>query len=200
MASEVVDGLTVPLRLAGHAGLELCNTRAGWGLASPKEYLTSYDHLVVWAGLAGLLPADQVAPLRRLGRRERAAAAAQVRAAVALREAVYPVLLGVGTGADWAVVRAAAERARAAARLLAGPDHSPATWALPAGDLARPIHGAAEAVAGLLTDPVPVRACGGQGCGWLFADPHDRRRWCTMAICGNRAKAARHARRHRTPA
>ena len=103
-------------------------------------------------------------------------------------------------GLDDGLVRAAAERARAAARLLAGPDHSPATWALPAGDLARPIHGAAEAVAGLLTDPVPVRACGGQGCGWLFADPHDRRRWCTMAICGNRAKAARHARRHRTPA
>jgi predicted RNA-binding Zn ribbon-like protein len=46
-----------------------------------------------------------------------------------------------------------------------------------------------------LTTPVSrgVRACPGAGCGWLFYDPRGRRRWCVMAVCGNRAKAARHA-------
>jgi hypothetical protein len=57
------------------------------------------------------------------------------------------------------------------------------------------IAGAAE---DLLTGPLAgtVSACPGEGCGWLFSDPRARRRWCTMAICGNRAKA----RRHRTSA
>jgi predicted RNA-binding Zn ribbon-like protein len=39
-----------------------------------------------------------------------------------------------------------------------------------------------------------VRECDGRGCGWLFLDTSKagRRRWCSMAICGNRAKARRH--------
>jgi len=42
-----------------------------------------------------------------------------------------------------------------------------------------------------------VKACEGAGCTLLFAD-HTRRRarrWCSMAICGNRAKQAAHRER-----
>ena len=45
-----------------------------------------------------------------------------------------------------------------------------------------------------------VKACEGPACTLLFAD-HTRghaRRWCSMAICGNRAKQAAH--RHRLKA
>lgn len=45
-----------------------------------------------------------------------------------------------------------------------------------------------------------IRACEGPACTLLFAD-HTRgraRRWCSMAICGNRAKQAAH--RHRAKA
>jgi predicted RNA-binding Zn ribbon-like protein len=44
-----------------------------------------------------------------------------------------------------------------------------------------------------------VKACEGPACTLLFAD-HTRghvRRWCSMAICGNRAKQAAHRRRRR---
>ncbi len=39
-----------------------------------------------------------------------------------------------------------------------------------------------------------VKACPDQRCGWLFLDesPNGRRRWCSMATCGNREKARRH--------
>jgi predicted RNA-binding Zn ribbon-like protein len=43
-------------------------------------------------------------------------------------------------------------------------------------------------------DFADVKACEGQSCTLLFAD-HSRRRarrWCSMAICGNRAKQAAH--------
>jgi predicted RNA-binding Zn ribbon-like protein len=44
-----------------------------------------------------------------------------------------------------------------------------------------------------------VKACEGAGCTLLFTD-HTRgqaRRWCSMAICGNRAKVAAHRRRQK---
>jgi predicted RNA-binding Zn ribbon-like protein len=53
-----------------------------------------------------------------------------------------------------------------------------------------------EALAKLVCeeDFADVKACEGQGCTLLFAD-HTRRkarRWCSMAVCGNRAKQAAH--------
>jgi predicted RNA-binding Zn ribbon-like protein len=60
----------------------------------------------------------------------------------------------------------------------------------------------AEALARLVCteDFSDVKACEGPACTLLFAD-HTRaraRRWCSMAICGNRAKQAAH--RHRLKA
>jgi predicted RNA-binding Zn ribbon-like protein len=46
-------------------------------------------------------------------------------------------------------------------------------------------------------DFTDVKACEGQGCTLVFAD-HTRRRarrWCSMSICGNRAKQASHRKR-----
>jgi predicted RNA-binding Zn ribbon-like protein len=58
-----------------------------------------------------------------------------------------------------------------------------------------------EALAQLVCteDFANVKACEGPACTLLFAD-HTRghtRRWCTMAICGNRAKQAAHRQRTR---
>ena len=56
-----------------------------------------------------------------------------------------------------------------------------------------------EALARLVCDEdfTLVKACEGPACTLLFAD-HTRghaRRWCSMAICGNRAKVAAHRKR-----
>jgi predicted RNA-binding Zn ribbon-like protein len=56
---------------------------------------------------------------------------------------------------------------------------------------------AAEAVE-LLTGPDTVlNACHAPGCVLYFVRDHPRREWCSTA-CGNRARAARHYRRHRS--
>ncbi|MFM0208242.1 CGNR zinc finger domain-containing protein [Paraburkholderia sediminicola] len=59
----------------------------------------------------------------------------------------------------------------------------------------------AEALARLVCDEdfTQVKACEGPRCTLVFAD-HTRghaRRWCSMAICGNRAKVAAHRKRLR---
>jgi len=49
-------------------------------------------------------------------------------------------------------------------------------------------------------DFATVRACEGPNCTLIFAD-HTRRkarRWCSMAVCGNRAKQAAHRKRLKT--
>ena len=70
--------------------------------------------------------------------------------------------------------------------------------ALSLAGLLRPI---ALSAAELLTasDPKRVRRCAAADCNAWFVDGSKggRRRWCSMATCGNRAKAARHRRRQR---
>jgi predicted RNA-binding Zn ribbon-like protein len=52
--------------------------------------------------------------------------------------------------------------------------------------------------------PERIRICASDTCEWVFYDTSrtGRRRWCDMATCGNRAKAARHRARAKgaTPA
>ncbi len=59
----------------------------------------------------------------------------------------------------------------------------------------------AAAAAELLAhgDRSRLRQCAAEGCGRWFYDVsrNGRRRWCSMARCGNRAKVAAHYRRHR---
>jgi predicted RNA-binding Zn ribbon-like protein len=197
VSSVVVSGLVLPVAVGGHPALDFCNTRAGWGAPAPKEYLASYDHLAVWTREVGLFRPRDVATFRRAARSDAVTARAVLAAALELREAAYAVLLGSRSGPPFVVVAAQARAARAAATLRrTAPTSGPLVrWALPVGDVNTPLLGIAAALDELLCSPLSgfVAACPGAGCGWLFADLRQRRRWCDMAVCGNRAKARRHA-------
>lgn len=184
-----VGDFLLPKPLAGHPALELCNTLAGWDdpPEDRNEWLASYDHLAVWAEFAGLV---DTCP-RGAG----ADVLAEVRS---LRDAAYR-LLRHGDATAFRVVAAYADEANARRRLTRAADGA-AGFRLPAtADLRLPLHAAALAVADLLDSPArtTVRACPGDGCGWLFLDPRGRRVWCSMAACGNRAKVRAHAARRR---
>lgn len=58
----------------------------------------------------------------------------------------------------------------------------------------------AEAAADLLSgrDVARIRECAADDCVMLFVAANPRRRWCTPDVCGNRARVARHYRRHKT--
>jgi predicted RNA-binding Zn ribbon-like protein len=66
-------------------------------------------------------------------------------------------------------------------------------------DMLAPI---ARAAADMLVDDAElsrVRICAADDCDWLFLDTtkNRSRQWCSMASCGNRAKARRHYQRHK---
>jgi predicted RNA-binding Zn ribbon-like protein len=191
---RLVEGVPLPDAVGGHVALDFCNTRAGWGDPAPKEYLRAPGVLALWARENGLVPAatdgSDEASLHR---------------AVALREALYRCSLagaggaGYARDADWELVSAEAAAARSASVLRpmagGGAVWSPRTAVGTPADALRAVALAAEDL--LTSDLVGyVAACPGVGCGWLFADRRRRRRWCSMAACGNRAKARRYAERH----
>jgi len=210
MSWRLVEGVPLPDAVGGHPALDFCNTRAGWGDPRPKEYLTGPQVLALWARENGLLQAPAGVRGGSSARAEDSfgaddAAERDVLArAVALREALYACALRRGTSADWDLVSAEAARARSLARLVPGEGEEPAGWRVPSGT--SPATAALAAVAAaaedLLTSSLAafVAACPGEGCGWLFADRRRKRRWCSMAACGNRAKARRYAERRQANA
>jgi predicted RNA-binding Zn ribbon-like protein len=199
VSSVVVSGLVLPVAVGGHPALDFCNTRAGWGSPAPKEYLSSYDHFAVWTREVGMFGHRDALAIRRAARTDPAAAQAVLVAALALREAAHSVLLGSRSSPEFSVVLAQVYAARAASILRRSPpgELRIAGWALPVDGIDPPLLAVAAQLDDLMCSPLSgvVAACPGVGCGWLFADPRRRRRWCDMAVCGNRAKARKYAER-----
>jgi predicted RNA-binding Zn ribbon-like protein len=159
-----VRGLLLPKPLAGHPALELCNTLAGWDdpPSSRREWLTSYEHLAAWTEFAGLLDPCP--------RGESQAVLAEIRV---LREVAYR-LLRYRDQTAFPALAVLANEANALRRLTS--EGGVATFHLPpGGDLRMPVYAAALAVVDLLSVSAAVRACPGDGCGWLFLDPRGRR-------------------------
>lgn len=191
-----VDGYPMPKRFGGHPALDFCNTWAGWGEPPHprREWLADYHRLAVWSGYAELVPEDQVAALRQQAARHSDEAEDVLADARRLRTALYRVLLDPGNDRAFRQVAGYARDAATAAVLESGPD-GVAQWRLPASvGLQLPLLAVARSAAALLcgTERTLVRACPGHDCGWLFLDRRGRRRWCSMAVCGNRAKARGH--------
>ena len=191
-----VDGFEMPNLVGGHPALDFCNTWAGWG-ESPdprREWVPDYDRLVIWAVWAGVIDS---ATGRRL--RERFAtgpeASAVVERAHAFRTAVYVRLTESNGAPATSGLIDPIEAARRAQRFTT--TKIGATWEWPE-DADLPLHAIALAVADLLIlgDLDRIGRCPGDDCGWLFRSSQ-RRRWCNMATCGNRAKVRAHAARGR---
>lgn len=196
---EEVEGVTLPIRLGGHPALDFCNTWAGWDdLTNPRgEWLRSYDDLAVWTFHAGLLGLADVRRLRRSGRRDPHGARTLLAEARGLRTAAHSVVLDPTDQRAMAGVTGQIRQSAAIVRLEPG---RPPRWTFTReAGLALPLRAVAWSVGELLTtaDLDRVRACPGHDCGWLFLDTSGRRRWCSMASCGNRAKVSAFAARQR---
>jgi predicted RNA-binding Zn ribbon-like protein len=154
------------------------------------DWLAEPDGLRAWAVLAGLSR-----PTRRPGDED-------VTAAVGLREAVYRVFSAIAADEqpvrrDLALVTGTAAEGLAAGTLAPGAPYR-LDWR--AGDPRRVLWAVADSALELLRCGPLDRVGECPSCGWVFLDTsrNGRRRWCSMAMCGNAVKYARH--QHRTTA
>ncbi len=186
-----------PLRdalfVGDHLALDFINTRYGVGDAQ-RECLADDASVLTWLRQAGVLPDDvQAAPrgLLKLALELRNSAAALVMAAKASDEAE----------AD--VVNRVLEAGRPSRKLQwdAATRSFQVVMARRRDDAASLLEPVAQALVTLLTDtPLElVKPCEAHDCTLLFHDmtKSHRRRWCSMAACGNRMKVAAFRERQR---
>lgn len=192
------------------AGLDFLNSIAT-PVDTPIDWIADGDGLIDWVGQARLAPAEALETIRAQalpGELDKVADQARN-----LRE-WFRGFVRAHKGQPLAAADLGAletlnrllERDDGFSRITVAGDGGPAPfrlqplrrWRTPEA-LLLPI---GEALARLVCteDFAHVKACQGPACTLLFAD-HTRghaRRWCSMAICGNRAKQAAH--RHRLKA
>jgi predicted RNA-binding Zn ribbon-like protein len=205
---ELADRL--PPLIGGAVCLDLVNTvDPGVARATDRDHLGgTYAGLVSWASYAGVITEPQGVELRRLASRDDGAAARAYRRAVRLREGVFGTFHSLATGAEPNDRLLGEIRDRYAAAVSAASltpqDGNGEGWQWrwadepgSPGDLDLPTHVFAASAVDLLTGGRTdrVRACAGDGCGWLFLDRsrNGSRRWCLMRYCGNVGKSARQA-------
>jgi predicted RNA-binding Zn ribbon-like protein len=180
--------------LGNNLALDFVNTELQ-GPSGRIELLQSDASLLAWAQAAGLgeqAPGDRVSA-ERLDRRAR-----PLRAAI--RALVESRIDGQGAPSDALAtlneLLTSPTRAPALVQQRDGFARAPIAALTPASVLQRIAAEAAE----LLTtaDPALLRRCGDSNCILVFYDTSKshRRRWCSMSVCGNRAKASGHY--HRT--
>ncbi len=194
--------------VGGSIALDFTNTVGGTHTSPTHEHLVEYADLVEFGRRTGTLSASQGRRLLDDGSRQSAQAAAVLRRAVALREAIWRVFDAIAKNAradpsDLATIHGEALSALGHAHFQQSELGVEYGWSseLP---LDRPLWAIARSAADLLTsqeDRARIRECGSETCQWLFIDKsrNHSRRWCDMNDCGNRAKVRRFRARHRSP-
>jgi predicted RNA-binding Zn ribbon-like protein len=193
--------------LGGRLSLDFANTVDWHASQQPIEFLTSYSELVAWSVHASILTQGQGEQLRQEAAAHPADAEAVLRRAISLREAIYRVFSATSHGlrpkeSDLAVFNEELARLLAKSRLSWLEDDLGWQWAGQERALDRMLWAVVRDAADLLTSGELDRVgqCADHRCGWLFLDTsrNRSRRWCSMAYCGNRAKARRHYQRSKT--
>ncbi len=162
--------------------------------------------MVVWLEHAKSLPPDEAGRLRAALSAGPDLAAELLAQALELRSAIQDVGAAIGGGGvppDAALTRLAGLHVGFLRRSVLASSASACQWRWTVG--VAPVEAAlgpiALAAVRLITDGDfhRIKQCGGHACGWLFYDTtkNNRRRWCEMEVCGNRAKQRRLAARRR---
>jgi predicted RNA-binding Zn ribbon-like protein len=148
--------------------------------------------------------------VRRLERdaaRNPGEAAATLDQAIAMRETIYRIFAAIANRqspkkADLGSLNAMLAEAQSRLRVQAAGAGFTWQWAWEPLALDVMLWPIVRSAADLLTstDLCRVQQCARrQGCGWLFVDAsrNQSRRWCSMSMCGSRAKSSRYYQRKR---
>jgi predicted RNA-binding Zn ribbon-like protein len=205
-ARDLPEELALPLAsgaewwdwLGGRPAIDLVNTlRERW--RRRVETLVTPDDLGLWLVRAQLLAAPHRVTRAHLGeaRELREAIDRCVQAAIARDAAPHTAVAMIDGWLAHAGPRPA---------LAVGSDGTPALGELACADAVQRALGAvaldAARMLGTPAEAARIRVCASQTCSARFYDrsPAARRRWCSMALCGNEAKARRHRERSRSAA
>ena len=166
------------------------------------DALYDFERFVRWLEAAQLLDTERAASMRRRALQQPAGALAVLGDARRVRTVLRALAERGDVSHDirtdaLAEINRVLGRSAGTRRLEIQGDGSFVRAFVPVGDafaglLIPIVESAADAL--ILRELTRVRRCADPRCGRVFQDEtkNGRRRWCDMATCGNRAKAARH--------
>jgi predicted RNA-binding Zn ribbon-like protein len=186
--------------VGGILALDFANTRSGLGTLDEIEHLREPVNLLEWAEHVGAVTSRRTRTLRSDLESSPEGQDMLMRARSA-RQAFYEVGSALAGGRNppqqsLSRVRDLASETMKAAKLTRSPD---GTFELSFRG-ARAFDAVIGPVALSMYDLLRqgsferLKQCPQPDCGWLFYDrsKNNSRRWCDMAVCGNRMKAQRH--------
>ena len=180
--------------------LDFANTLF-WRGSTNTEMLHQFSDLLEWCRSSGALPPEVLDELAGWASKDPDSAAEVFHDAIQLRETIYRVFLNMGSDAAPAAEDLHALNdalADAPSRTSVARSGDSFGWRLeidtPSANilLAAVLWSAGDLIVG--SNRARIRHCANDRCLWLFIDDskNQSRRWCSMAACGNRAKAHRH--------
>ena len=195
--------LTTPLLLVGgRLAIDFANIPSYPG--SPAEHL-SWEELIVFLQASHIVSAERGSSLLALSGSDPDAAQSLLSRSIRLRDALRKSFGAIVRKEP--IARECAEPINQILRITEGHDEivlEENTWKMEfkarEGGLDWLLAAIARSAAEIIVEGLQarLRICANPACGLLFSDKSRtrRRRWCSMAICGNRHKVASFARRH----
>jgi predicted RNA-binding Zn ribbon-like protein len=180
--------------VAGHLALDFANTVDDPHGPERFDHVIDYAGLLEWSLRVGVLTDQAAATLRRTSEAHPRRAAAVVRRAASLRDALNETFGArfddAPPTAGWQQLRPFVAKAIQQAQV--GTDQLNRTWDF--SDLESMLWPVAESSYTLLTGPLVARLKRCAGCPWLFLDQskNGSRRWCSMELCGTDQKIRRY--------
>jgi predicted RNA-binding Zn ribbon-like protein len=186
--------------VGGNTVLDFLNTAGGDTKARDFERLESYSDVLGWALAADVINGKERKALAGIAEEIPDSATQCLHDLRVQRESLYRFITAFID--EKPIPESDRQRIERSFRMafthaqLVPSDVQPLKWLVGLEDtrLLLVQHRLALAGSTLVTDPVgsSIRQC--ERCSWLFLDfsATKRRRWCSMAVCGNRAKALRH--------
>jgi predicted RNA-binding Zn ribbon-like protein len=178
--------------------LDFTNTANYHADSADHDFFSSYGYLLAWVLDAGLVEAGEAERLARISERTPDQAKHALNSARHLRHVLQRLFSGIAGGGQHDQEALAALNTFVAAWMprrqlcIVGGAYR-WSWAHAAEDLEYVLGEVVLAAAELLASPsaAKIRCC--PGCGWFFVDAsrNQRRRWCSMAFCGSKAKSRR---------
>lgn len=176
--------------IAGNLALDFVNT-VGNRLTERRDYFLETEDVNRWARLAGLLARNEALPL----------SSREIESIRLTREYLYGLFQQVrlrGVPSDSSIARLNKMLAQFVPRRQLKCVNQRLSWQWAAGRqpsirIVGPVLlSASDLLASASIEK--LRQCEDEACGWLFLDRSQagKRRWCSMADCGNREKARRY--------
>ena len=195
-SNKTLNLLVIPRR---DLAVEFANTLM-WRGSVPAETLHTAGDVAAWLSANKAVQMAAIDNLTKWFDAHPAHAASFLRESIEIREVVYGLLHSLAASSippTDDLRRLNNALSHSAPRALLEPAEDAFGWRIAVkptapGILAPVLWSAADLLVG--PDSARLRECANHRCLWLFLDDskNGSRRWCSMQMCGNRAKAQRH--------